>query len=89
MPGLALLARYYYNLSRLAASPTLTCQDGAIIRNKMAERQQTIILCSCEDTMPLDVDAVRRGCRGTKVETAGQLCRAELERFRLGDGWKS
>ncbi|HEV2955131.1 MAG TPA: 4Fe-4S dicluster domain-containing protein [Xanthobacteraceae bacterium] len=32
--------------------------------------------------MPLDTDAVRRGCRGAKLETAGQLCRAELERFR-------
>ena len=32
--------------------------------------------------MPLDAGAVRRGCRGAKVETAGQLCRAELERFR-------
>ena len=32
--------------------------------------------------MPLDTNAVRRGCRGAKVETAGQLCRAELERLR-------
>ena len=32
--------------------------------------------------MPLDVDAVRRGCRGANVSTARQLCRAELERFR-------
>ncbi len=32
--------------------------------------------------MPLDAGAVRRGCRGAKVESAGQLCRAELERFR-------
>jgi ferredoxin len=48
----------------------------------MTERKQTIVLCSCESTMPLDTDAVRRGCRGAKVETAGQLCRAELERFR-------
>ena len=32
--------------------------------------------------MPLDANAVRRGCRGAKVEAAGQLCRAELERFR-------
>jgi ferredoxin len=48
----------------------------------MAERQKTIILCSCEDTMPLDGDAVRRGCRGAKVETASHLCRAELDRFR-------
>ena len=32
--------------------------------------------------MPLDADAVRRGCRGADVKTASQLCRAELERFR-------
>ncbi len=32
--------------------------------------------------MPLDADAVRRGCRGAGVTTARQLCRAELERFR-------
>jgi ferredoxin len=48
----------------------------------MIDRPQTIFLCSCEDTMPLDVGAVRRGCRGAKIESAGQLCRAELERFR-------
>ncbi len=55
----------------------------AHIRKEMAERQKaTIILCSCEDTMPLDGDAVRRGCRGAKVETASHLCRAELDLFR-------
>ena len=32
--------------------------------------------------MPLDAAAVRRGCRGARVETAGQLCRAEIEQFR-------
>ena len=48
----------------------------------MAERPQTIVLCSCDDTMPLDAGTVRRGCRGAKVEIAGQLCRAEVERFR-------
>jgi ferredoxin len=46
------------------------------------ERPKDILLCSCEDTMPLDADAVRRGCRGADVKTAKQLCRAELERFR-------
>jgi ferredoxin len=46
------------------------------------ERPKDILLCSCEDTMPLDADAVRRGCRGAEVRTAKQLCRAELERFR-------
>jgi ferredoxin len=48
----------------------------------MADRPPNIFICSCEDTMPLDADAVRRGCRGANVSTARQLCRAELERFR-------
>ena len=47
----------------------------------MAERPQ-ILICSCEDTMPLDADAVRRGCRGAQVTTAHHLCRAEIDRFR-------
>ena len=46
----------------------------------MAEKR-TILVCSCEDTMPLDTAAIERGCRGANVETARQLCRAELERF--------
>jgi ferredoxin len=32
--------------------------------------------------MPLDAQAVRRGCRNTEVTTARQLCRDELDRFR-------
>jgi ferredoxin len=47
----------------------------------MADQPRTIIICSCEDTMPLDVGAVRKGCKAS-VLTAGQLCRAELDRFR-------
>jgi ferredoxin len=45
-------------------------------------RPNEILLCSCDDTMPLDADAVRRACRGADVTTAKQLCRAELARFR-------
>src|SRR6267143_643402 len=41
-----------------------------------------VIICSCEDTMPLDAGAVRRGCRGKEVTSARQLCRSELDRFR-------
>ena len=48
----------------------------------MADRPRNILICSCEDTMPLDADAVRRGCRGVEVVEGRQLCRAELERFR-------
>ncbi len=47
----------------------------------MAEKR-TFLVCSCEDTMPLDVDALKRGCRGADVKQAHQLCRAELDRFR-------
>jgi ferredoxin len=47
----------------------------------MAEKR-TILVCSCEGTMPLDADAIKRGCRGAQVDTARQLCRAEIERFR-------
>jgi ferredoxin len=47
----------------------------------MAEKR-TILVCSCEDTMPLDADALARGCRGVQVKTANQLCRTEIERFR-------
>ncbi len=48
----------------------------------MADRPSTIFLCSCDDTIPLDAGAVRRACCSAKIETAGQLCRAEIERFR-------
>ena len=48
----------------------------------MADRPQNILICSCEDTMPLDADAVRRGCGGAKVTTANHLCRTQIERFQ-------
>jgi ferredoxin len=48
----------------------------------MADRPPKILICSCEDTMPLDKSAVERGCRGAEVSSARQLCRAELEKFR-------
>jgi ferredoxin len=48
----------------------------------MAEQPRNILICSCEDTMPLDGAAVRRVCRGAKVSEGRQLCRAELEQFR-------
>ncbi len=48
----------------------------------MAERPRKILICSCDDTMPLDGAAVQRACRGAEVLEGRQLCRAELERFR-------
>jgi ferredoxin len=51
----------------------------------MADAPRNIILCSCEDTMPVDADGVRAACRAN-VETARHLCRAELNRFRKAAG---
>jgi ferredoxin len=47
----------------------------------MAEKR-TILVCSCDDTMPVDADALARACRGAEVKAAHQLCRAELDKFR-------
>jgi ferredoxin len=44
--------------------------------------QRTLLVCSCEDTMPLDTGALARGCAGSKIVSGRQLCRAELDRFR-------
>jgi ferredoxin len=47
----------------------------------MAASNRRVFVCSCERTMPLDEAALRLGCQG-KLETATQLCRSEIERFR-------
>jgi ferredoxin len=44
--------------------------------------QRATVVCSCEDTMPLDAQALQRGCNGARLVTGRQFCRAELERFR-------
>jgi len=44
--------------------------------------RRTILVCSCEDTMPLDGSALARGCRGAQIVRGRQLCRAELDRYR-------
>src|SRR5690242_15277324 len=47
----------------------------------MAQPPKKILICSCEDTMHLDVAAVQHGCRNGEIETFHQLCRAQLDRF--------
>jgi ferredoxin len=43
---------------------------------------RTILLCSCEGTMPLGPDTVAKGCKGAKIVTATHLCGPELDLFR-------
>lgn len=52
----------------------------------MAERPRHILICSCEDTISLGGDAVRRACRDSIVIEGRQFCRAELERVRKAAG---
>ena len=47
----------------------------------MADSSRRLLICSCEGTILLDGDAIRRGCHHEPT-TATQLCRAELDRFR-------
>ena len=48
------------------------------------------LLCSCEDTMPLDTAALRRGCdaRGAELRLGEQVCHGQLDRFlaAVGEG---
>lgn len=40
------------------------------------------IVCSCEDTIPLDLGRVQRACKSLDVSGARHLCRTELDKFR-------
>lgn len=48
----------------------------------MAQPPKTILICSCEDTMRLDLASIGRGCREGEIAAFRQLCRAEIESFR-------
>src|SRR3954451_13141711 len=53
----------------------------------MSKAKSHLLICSCEKTMPLDAQAIGRGCAVTPTQP-NQLCGLELERFRaaLADG---
>jgi hypothetical protein len=42
--------------------------------------RRDILTCSCEDTMPLDTQALRHGCRGARLVIGHQFCRHEFQR---------
>jgi ferredoxin len=53
----------------------------------MSTAPSHLLICSCEKTMPLDTQAIGRGC-AAGITQANQLCGLELERFKeaLADG---
>ena len=48
----------------------------------MAKSPSNIVICSCEDTMVFDGEAIEKGCRGATVTTARHLCRTQIDRFK-------
>ena len=62
---------------------------GAPVQGKsqMSAAKSHLLICSCEKTMPLDAQAIGRGC-AAEITQANQLCGLELERFKqaLADG---
>src|ERR1700681_3046599 len=53
----------------------------------MSTEPSHLVICSCENTMPLDAQAIGRGC-AARITQSNQLCGLELERFKqaLADG---
>lgn len=47
----------------------------------MQDAARTLMVCSCEETMPLDVGALARGCKGGDIRTVRHLCRTQTELF--------
>ena len=53
----------------------------------MSAATSRLLICSCEKTMPLDAEAIGRGCTAT-ITQANQLCGLDLDQFKkaLADG---
>src|SRR3954469_21305128 len=47
----------------------------------MSAATSRLLICSCEKTMPLDAEAIGRGCTA-KMTQADQLCGLDLDRFK-------
>jgi ferredoxin len=47
----------------------------------MTDAARTLIVCSCEDTMPLDMPALTKGCPSADIRTARHLCRTQTDIF--------
>lgn len=59
----------------------LPTRDAALAGGNRLDPTRQVLICSCEHTMPLDVDVIRRGCP-QPMTAANQLCGADIERFR-------
>ncbi|PSJ63091.1 4Fe-4S binding protein [Pseudaminobacter soli (ex Li et al. 2025)] len=48
----------------------------------MSDAKRHLLICSCERSMPLDREAIARGCGSCGISQADQLCGADLPLFR-------
>ena len=48
----------------------------------MTAPARTILLCTCERTMPINAAMIAAGCKGSTIITADHLCGPELDLFR-------
>ncbi len=57
----------------------------------MGEMSASRAVCSCEDTMPLDLAAIAKGAGSAELTSARHLCRTQIEQFKamLGPRWAS
>jgi ferredoxin len=47
-----------------------------------SKTDRTILVCSCEQSMPLNLDALTKAAKGARVVAASHLCGPELDLFR-------
>src|SRR5256886_8739162 len=47
----------------------------------MSAATSRLLICSCEKTVPVDAEAIGRGCTA-KIGQANQLCGLDLDRFK-------
>ena len=46
------------------------------------QTDRTILVCSCEQSMPLNLELLKKAAKGARVVAAQHLCGPELELFR-------
>jgi ferredoxin len=68
-----------YTRRRIGASPSFVAFSGGM---NLEQPAKTILICSCEDTMRLDVAAIERGSGSSDIKSFRHLCGAELDHFR-------
>lgn len=52
----------------------------------MSEKKRSLLVCSCEDTMPLDEAGIAKGCKSNRLAAFNHLCRAEIDKFHAEVG---